>query len=271
MSAVKPPLSGIYRARAQGLVAVMRKVEVVPLRGIPEVSPGADLARLILDAIRREKLRLRSGDVIVIKQKAVSKAEGRLVALAKVRPGPKARRLAAAQGKDPRLVELILRESVRVVRAGHGVIITETRHGFVCANSGVDQSNVKSGYVALLPVDPDRSAARIREALRRATGKDPAVVISDTFGRPWRKGQTDVAIGSSGISPLSSYVGAKDRFGYELRVTEPALVDEVASAAELATGKLRGIPAVVIRGVEYRRSEGGVKTLVMEKSRDLFR
>ena len=249
----------------------MNKVEVFPLTGIPEVSSGADLPKLILGAIRRARLRLREGDVLVVKQKVVSKAEGRLVALRGVKPGRRARLLAAAQGKDPRLVELILRESVRVVRAGHGVIITETRHGFVCANSGVDQSNVKPGYVALLPVDPDRSASRIREALRSATSRDVAVVISDTFGRPWRKGQTDVAIGSSGISPLSSYVGAKDPYGYELRVTEPALVDELASAAELATGKLRGIPAVIVRGVEYKTSDLGVRSLVMERGRDLFR
>jgi coenzyme F420-0:L-glutamate ligase/coenzyme F420-1:gamma-L-glutamate ligase len=249
----------------------MRKVEVIALTGVPEVSAGADLPALILEAVRRVRLRLRDGDVVVVKQKVVSKAEGRLVALRGVKPGKRARLLGAAQGKDPRLVELILSESVRVVRAGHGVIITETRHGYVCANSGVDQSNVTPGYVALLPVDPDRSASRIRKALRKATGKDVAVVISDTFGRPWRRGQTDVAIGSSGISPLSSYVGAKDRFGYELRVTEPALVDEIASAAELATGKLRGIPAAVVRGVGYLKSDAGVKTLVMEPSRDLFR
>jgi len=249
----------------------MRKVEVIPLTGLPEVSTGADLAALILDAVRRARLRIMDRDVVVVKQKAVSKAEGRLVGLATVRPGRKARLMAKAQGKDPRLVELILRESVRVVRAGHGVIITETRHGYVCANSGVDQSNVRPGYVALLPIDPDRSASRIRKELQKATGREVAVVISDTFGRPWRKGQTDVAIGSSGISPLNSYAGAKDPYGYELRVTEPALVDEVASAAELATGKLRGIPAAIVRGVDYQKSEVGVRSLVMERSRDLFR
>lgn len=230
-----------------------------------------DLARLVLEGTKKAGLRLRDRDVIVVKQKIVSKAEGRLVELDTVKPGRKAKAMASELGKDPRLVELILRESVRIVRSGHGVIITETRHGFVCANSGIDQSNVTPGFVALLPAHPDSSASRIRQGLRKLTSKDVAVIISDTFGRPWRKGQTDVAIGSSGISPLKSYAGTKDSYGYELRVTEPAVVDEIAAAAELATGKLRGIPAAVVRGVEYRRGKGGVRSLVMERQRDLFR
>ena len=247
------------------------KVEVYPLRGIPEIEPGMDLARLVVQSSRRSRLTLRNGDVIVVKQKAVSKAEGRLVELRKVTPGKKASALAKELRKDPRLVELILRESVRVVRVGHGVIITETRHGFVCANSGVDQSNVKPGFVALLPLDPDRSASAIRAEVRRLASKEVAVVVSDTFGRPWRNGQTDVAIGSSGMAPLHSYAGKKDPHGYRLRVTEPAVVDEIASAAELATGKLLGIPAAVVRGVEYEPAEVGVRSLVMQRERDLFR
>lgn len=230
-----------------------------------------DLGALVLQAIGRARLGVRGRDVLVIKHKIVSKAEGRLVALSAVVPGKRARRLAESQGKDPRLVEIILREAVRVVRVGHGVIITETKQGFVCANSGVDQSNVRSGFVALLPQDPDGSARLIRESIQRATSKKVAVVISDTFGRPWRKGQTDVAIGASGISPLKSYAGMKDAHGYQLRVTEPAVVDEIAAAAELATGKLRGVPAAVVRGVEYREGDEGVKSLLMDRSRDLFR
>lgn len=226
---------------------------------------------LVLASLRDNEVQLHDGDVVVLKQKVVSKAEGRVVSLDDVSPGKRARDLARAQGKDPRLVELILREAVRVVRAGHGVIITETRQGFVCANSGIDQSNVGKGQVALLPADPDRSARKLRKELERRSGKELAVVITDTFGRPWRTGQTDVALGCSGIAPLVPYAGRRDRFGYELRVTEPSVVDEVAGAAELATGKLTGIPAAVVRGVEYVRGDAGVRSMIMPSERDLFR
>ena len=249
----------------------MGKVEVIPLPGVPEVKEGADLGGIILASVRAHRVRVLDGDIVVVKQKVVSKAEGRVVRLVDVEPGERARSLAESEGKDPRLVELILREAVRVVRTGHGVIITETRHGFVCANSGVDQSNVGKGLVALLPVDPDRSARRLRRELERGSGRKLAVLISDTFGRPWRVGQTDVAIGCSGILPLLQYEGRKDRFGYELRVTEPSVADEVAGAAELAMGKLTGIPAAIVRGVEYTRGESGVRSMVMSRQRDLFR
>lgn len=249
----------------------MGKVEVIPLPGFPEVKKGDDLGGLVLASAKKNRVGIREGDIIVVKQKVVSKAEGRVTRLAGVRPGKEARGMAKAQSKDARLVEVILREAVRVVRAGHGVIITETRHGFVCANSGVDQSNVGEGLVALLPVNPDLSARRIRERLEAATRRKVAVVITDTFGRPWRLGQTDVAIGCSGIAPLLSYAGSRDGFGYELRVTEPAVVDEVAGAAELAVGKLSGTPAAVVRGVNYRRGEAGVRSFVMPRERDLFR
>ena len=199
----------------------MSKIEVIPLTGIPEVRKGGDLTALIIKSIERSALTLRNRDVVVVKQKVVSKAEGRLVKLDEIIPGKRARTLAKREGKDPRLVELMLRESVRVVRAGHGVIITQTRHGFVCANAGVDQSNVGRGYAALLPKDPDLSARRIRAELERVSKKELAVVVTDTFGRPWRMGQTDVAIGCSGVVPLVHYAGKTDRFGYELRVTEP--------------------------------------------------
>jgi len=244
---------------------------VVPVAGLPEVGRGADIGGLILESLKSQGKRLRNGDVLVVKQKIVSKAEGRTIRLTDVVPGRRAKRLAEELGKDPKLVELILRESVRIVRAGHGVIITETRQGLVCANSGVDQSNVGRGSVALLPLDPDLSARRIRARLERASGKRLAVLITDTFGRPWRLGQTDVAIGCSGMLPLHSYAGRKDKFGYELRVTEPAVVDEVAGAAELVIGKLEGIPVALVRGVDYVPGEAGVKSLVMPRSRDLFR
>ncbi len=249
----------------------MKKIEVIAVGGIPEVSEGADIAALFLSAVKKSRLTLESGDVVVLKQKIISKAEGRLVRLDTVVPGQAATKLAKKQGKDPRLVELVLREAVRVVRAGHGVIITQTKLGFVCANSGVDRSNVREGYAALLPVAPDQSAKRIRERLETTTGKKVAVIITDTFGRPWRKGQTDVAIGCSGIDPLLSYRGRSDRYGYELRVTEPAVIDEIAGAAELATGKLNGIPAAIVRGADYTRGDAGAGTIAIEKKRDLFR
>ena len=249
----------------------MGKVEVLPLKGLPEVREGSDVAGLVIAALNRSGIRLRDRDIVVVKQKIVSKAEGQVVRLSEVVPGRRAESVAKAEGKDPRLMELILRESVRVVRSGHGVVITETKHGFVCANSGVDQSNVGRGYASLLPADSDLSARRIRKTLEHRTGRSLAVVVTDTFGRPWRRGQTDVAIGCSGIDPLVSFRGEVDGFGYALRVTEPAIVDEVAGAAELAMGKLDRIPAAVVRGVRYARGEGGVKSLIMLRERDLFR
>jgi coenzyme F420-0:L-glutamate ligase/coenzyme F420-1:gamma-L-glutamate ligase len=248
-----------------------KKLEVLPIAGIPDVEDGMDIAGLLLSAMRKSRMTLHDKDVVVVKQKVVSKAEGRVVRLRDVRPRHEAEKLAAEQAKDPRLVELVLREAVRLVRVGHGVIITETRHGFVCANSGVDRSNVKEGHVALLPLDPDASAGRIRRKLEEATGKKIGVIITDTFGRPWRKGQTDVAIGCSGIEPLYSYRGRTDRYGYELRVTEPAVVDEIAGAAELVIGKLAGIPAAIVRGASFTGGERGAKSMVIEKEMDLFR
>lgn len=249
----------------------MNRIEVIPVQGFPEVSRGSDLALLFMAAAGKSSLALEDKDIVVFKQKVVSKAEGRVVPLQDVKPTGEALALAREQGKDPALVELVLRESVRVVRKGHGVIITETRQGFVCANSGVDLSNVRPGFAALLPLDPDESARRIRKSLEAATGKRLAVVITDTFGRPWRRGQTDVAIGCSGMNPLVSYRGKKDKFGYELRVTEPSVADEVAGAAELAMGKLSGVPAAVVRGVRYRKGDDGARSIVMEKEKDLFR
>ena len=248
----------------------MDRLEVIPVRGIPEIRRGDDLVRIMIKAFGESGVSLRDDDIVVVKQKVVSKAEGRLVRLAGVKPGPEAKRLAAEQQKDPRLVELMLQESRRVVRAGHGVIVTETRHGFVCANAGIDKSNVRSGYVALLPLDPDASARSIRKSMEEETGRRVAVVITDTFGRPWRKGQTDVAIGCSGIKPLLSYLGKSDRYGYHLRVTEPAVVDEIAGAAELVAGKLSAVPVTIVRGLSYERGDEGASSLVLEKKKDLF-
>lgn len=247
------------------------ELRIIGLTGIPEVRRSDDLTALIVRAAR-DGPGIVDGDVLVVTQKVVSKAEGRVVPLSDVRPSDKAERLAAEIGKDPRLVELILRESVRIVRQRGPVLITETRHGFVCANAGVDASNVgPEGVVALLPEDPDRSAARIREGVRDAFAADVAVIISDTFGRPWREGHTNVAIGLAGMSPFVDYVGRSDSFGYELRVSTLAVADELAAAAELVQNKLDNVPVAIIRGYEYSRGEGTARDFVRDAERDLFR
>jgi coenzyme F420-0:L-glutamate ligase/coenzyme F420-1:gamma-L-glutamate ligase len=239
---------------------------------MPEVQPGHDLAALIAAALSAQRLALQPRDVVVVAQKVVSKAEGRLVRLDDVQPSPFACTLAAAHRKDPRLVEIVLRESRRIVRVEHGVLITETHHGFVCANAGVDRSNVAGGsVVSLLPADPDASAAALRDALMAHAGVELAVVVSDTFGRPWRLGLTNVAIGLAGMEPFRSYVGQQDRAGLRLHVTSMALADEVAAAAELVMGKVEGVPVAVVRGAPYTAGDGRATALVRPAERDLFR
>lgn len=246
------------------------EVRVIGLSGLPEVRAGDDVPALIIEAARTGP-GIEAGDVLVVTQKIVSKAEGRVISLADVTPGPEAERLAAETEKDPRLVEMILRESVRIVRQRGSVLITETRHGFVCANAGIDASNVgPEGTVCLLPEDPDRSASTIRDAVQ-TTGADVAVIISDTFGRPWREGHTNVAIGVAGMSPFVDYVGKTDSFGYELRVSTLAVADELAAAAELVQNKLDGVPVSIIRGYEYPRGEGTAREMVRDAESDLFR
>jgi coenzyme F420-0:L-glutamate ligase / coenzyme F420-1:gamma-L-glutamate ligase len=247
------------------------EILVIPVEGIKRVRPGDDLAALIFEALQKKRLELQDDDILVVTQKVVSKSEGRMVRLDEVKPTNRASVLASELGKDPRMIELILRESTRVVRKGHGVLITETRHGFVCANSGVDVSNVETGYAALLPLDPDASSRGLRESLERATTKRLAVVVSDTFGRPWREGHTDVAIGCSGIAPTQNLAGRTDSYDYVLRVTQPAIVDEVAGVAELVMTKLSMIPVAIVRGVRYDRAEVGVKSMIRKGSMDLFR
>jgi coenzyme F420-0:L-glutamate ligase / coenzyme F420-1:gamma-L-glutamate ligase len=247
------------------------ELRVIGLGGLPEVRPGDDISALILEAAERQGTPLAAGDVLVVTQKIVSKAEGRLVALAEVKPGPEAARLAQETEKDPRVVELILRESRRIVRQVGPVLITETRHGFVCANSGVDASNVGRGLVTLLPEDPDRSAAEIRAGLRKRAGLDVAVVISDTFGRPWREGHTNVAVGIAGMEAFVDYVGQVDPYGHDLRVSTLAVADELAGAAELVMGKLSGVPAAIVRGYEYPKGSGTARDMIRPAERDLFR
>jgi coenzyme F420-0:L-glutamate ligase/coenzyme F420-1:gamma-L-glutamate ligase len=248
------------------------EVRIIPLRGIGEVRPGDDLAELIFAALARQGLALVSGDVLVVTQKIVSKAEGRLVDLAEVEPSAFAR-VAAAQGnKDPAYYEIVLRESRRIVRMDRGVLITETRHGLICANSGVDESNVAGGkVVTLLPLDPDASASGLRAALRERTGVDVAVIISDTFGRAWREGQVNVAIGAAGIAPIADYAGVADRHGMTLRASAIAVADELAAAAELVMGKIDHVPAALIHGYAFQPSDAGAQALIRAPERDLFR
>ena len=242
----------------------MTELRVIPVEGIPEVEAGADLAALIAGSAE-----LEDGDVVVIAQKAVSKSEGRTVRLEDVEPSDEARRLAG--DGDPRQVELVLRESVRVVRSRPPLLIAETRHGFVCASAGVDASNAPAeGVVVLLPLDPDASAARIRARLAELTGREVAVVVTDSFGRPWRQGTTDVAIGAAGLTTLLDLRGTRDARGYELRSTLIAVADEIAGAAELVMRKATGVPAAVVRGLDVA-GEGTARELVMEPERDLFR
>ncbi|TET98774.1 MAG: coenzyme F420-0:L-glutamate ligase [Dehalococcoidia bacterium] len=248
------------------------ELRVIGLGGLPEVRPGDDIAALILEAAERQGIRLRrTGDVLVVTQKIVSKAEERVVALADVEPGPEAARLAQETEKDPRVVELILRESRRIVRQAGPVLITETRHGFVCANAGVDASNVGQGLVTLLPEDPDRSAGEIRAGLREGAGLEVAVVISDTFGRPGREGHTNGAGGIAGMEAFVDYVGRMDPYGYELRVSTLAVADELAGAAELVMGKLSGVPAAIVRGYAYPKGSGTARDMIRPAERDLFR
>jgi coenzyme F420-0:L-glutamate ligase / coenzyme F420-1:gamma-L-glutamate ligase len=248
------------------------EVRVSPVEGIKRVGPGDALGELIAEALRKKRFELADGDIVVVTQKIVSKSEGRLVRLDEVKPTRRAASIAAELGKDPRVIELVLRESTRIVRKGHGILITETRHGFVCANAGIDLSNVEAGYVALLPLDSDASAKRIRRSLEKSTGKRLAVIVTDTFGMPWRIGQTDLASGCSGIAPTQKLAGKKDPYGYVLKVTQPAVVDEVAAASELVMTKLSLIPVAIVRGVKYDRADSGVRRgLVLDSAMDLFR
>jgi coenzyme F420-0:L-glutamate ligase/coenzyme F420-1:gamma-L-glutamate ligase len=247
-------------------------IEIFGIPGLPEIVPGTDLAAVIFDAAAAAGRPLASGDILVVTSKIVSKAEGRVVDLATVEVSPFARQYAERWEKDPAVVELVLREARRVVRQVGPVLITETRHGFVCANSGVDQSSSGGhGRAVLLPEDPDASARRIRGGLRER-GIDVAVIISDTFGRPWREGQTDVAIGIAGMHPITSYIGQVDPHGHEFRVQALCTADEIAGAAELVKGNLSRVPAAVVRGLPWERDDQATMQLIIRESeRDLFR
>ena len=245
-------------------------LRLVPIPGLPEVEPGTDLAELIRGAAKKAGIDL-AGTVLVVCQKIVSKAEGRLVSLTDVEPSDEALEIAKEHDRDPRQVEVVLRESRRIVRRGNGVLITETHHGFVCANAGVDLSNAPGPDVAvLLPEDPDASARRLCDALSSPAGPTP-VIISDTFGRPWREGLVDVALGSAGLAPIRDDRGSRDRAGRELIVTQPATADQLAAAAGLLMWKSAGVPVVVVEGFPIE-GDGSVKeALLRDPSTDLFR
>ncbi len=246
----------------------MLTLQIIPIHFKNDVQPTDDLIDLLLSS---SKTSLENGDVLVISQKIISKHEGRVVNLDSIIPSELSIGIASAYDKDPKLVQAILSESQRIVRMEHGVIIVQTNHGFICANAGIDESNVENGYATLLPKDSDKSADNIRLKILQQTGKKVAVIISDTFGRPFRMGQTDHAIGVSGIDTILHYEGTPDTFGKILRVTATAIVDELCSAAELVMGKTKKCPAAIIKNFEFKENTGNIKSILRSEEEDLFR
>ena len=251
----------------------MPNVTLIPIDGLPEIRPGDDLVGLVLGALKVSGGAFERGDVLALAQKVVSKAEGRIRKLADVVPGAEAERMAAESGKDARALQAVLDETARIVRWQRGVLIVETKHGFVCANAGVDHSNAGAPEtLILLPVDPDASATRIRERIKQETRVDVPVVITDTFGRAWREGHVNVAIGISGLPALRRYIGEFDPDGYEMRVTEIAIADEIAAATELVMGKLDRRPAAIVRGLLLPGDPNETAhTYVRRHDKDMFR
>ena len=247
-------------------------ISIIPLLGIPEIKPGDDLVKMVIDAAFKQDVTIEDRDIFVFAQKIVSKSEGRIVKINDVSPSPFAIETGKLLDKDPRIVEIILRESRRIVKMDRGRLIVENTKGIVCANAGVDMSNVGGGMEAtLLPEDPDESAKRFAEGFKKELGVDVAVIITDTVGRPWRDGLVQIAIGCYGISPLKDYRGKKDSKGYDLRATALAVADEISSAAGLVMGKTEGVPVAVVRGYEYEKSTEGTKRLLRNPENDLFR
>ena len=242
-------------------------IQIIPVKIKGDIQPGDDIPALILSSNNS----INDGDIIVVSQKIISKQEGRVINLNSVIPSELSVGIASAYEKDPKLVETILSESKRIVRMEHGVIIVETNNNFICANAGVDESNVEKGYATLLPVNPDRSAKRIRDDILQITGKNIAVIISDTFGRPFRLGQTDHAIGIAGIESIRNFEGKPDMFGKIMRVTAIAIVDELCSAAELAMGKTDRCPVVIIKNYEFESKNDTINSIIRDKKEDLFR
>ena len=241
-------------------------LEIIPIQIQREIGVDDNFVDLIPESIE-----INDGDILVFSQKIVSKNEGRILSLSSVNPSLLANGIASSYGKDPRLVELILSESKRIVRMENGIIIVETKHGFVCANAGIDESNVQDGYAALLPEDPDKSASLLKERIEQKTGKNISVIISDTFGRPFRLGQTDVAIGIAGLEPILDYSGKPDTFGKIMQVTAIAVADEVCSASELVMGKVEKCPIVIVRNYNFNSSNAKIQKLLRSEHDDLFR
>ena len=253
---------------------MVKRIEIIPIKVHKDVCPGEDLCELLCESLDKIGESIKENDILVIAHKIVSKSENMFVDLNNIVPSAESRKLALSSHKDSRLIELIRRQSNEIIKESRGIIIVETKLGFICANAGIDQSNVDQtvDMALLLPENPDKSAALLRERIKIKCGKEIAVVISDTFGRPFRHGQTNVAIGLAGIQPIESYIGKSDIFGKKMRVTEIAVADEIASAAELAMGKTNRIPAVIIRGYAYKKSKTyGTSILIRSKEMDLFR
>ena len=262
----------IMAAAYFGRCPVPKEIRVIAVEGLPEFTPGMDLVSPILQAAQAQGTPIQERDILVVTQKVVSKVEGQLVDLSTITPSHLAEQWAKEYGRDPHLIEVALRESGRISRMDRGVLVTETRHGFYCVNAGVDASNVPGdGVVSLLPVDPDASAERVREAVRQATGLQVAVIVTDTWGRPWREGVTNMAIGAAGMAVLRDYRGTTDPYGYNLSASVIAVVDELAAAAELVMGKVDMVPVVIVRGYQYESSLGSVKDLARPPEQDLFR
>jgi len=250
----------------------LSNVEIISILISNDIREGADIGNLILKSIKEKKESLKENDVIVITHKIISKSEGRTIDLTKIIPSEESKNISYRTGKDPKLVELIISQSNEIIKIQRDIIITETKHGFVCANSGIDTSNVeKSNHVVLLPVDPDKSAREIRNYIKSRTKTNVAVIISDTFGRPFRKGQVNVAIGVAGIDPIKSYIGKSDMYGNILRVTEIAIADEIASAAELVMGKSLRVPVTIVRGYDFSSSDASISKVIRAEKDDLFR
>jgi len=241
-------------------------IQIIPVKIQKDIVPNDNLVDLVL-----ESTEIQDGDILVFSQKIVSKSEGRILSLSSVNPSLLANGISSSYNKDPRLVELILSESKRIVRMENGIIIVETNHGFVCANAGIDESNVQDGYATLLPEDPDRSANLLKERIEQKTGKNIAVIISDTFGRPFRLGQTDVAIGVAGIEPILDYSGKPDTFAKIMQVTAIAIADEICSATELVMGKVEKCPVALVRNYKFNFSDAKIQNLLRPKHEDLFR
>jgi coenzyme F420-0:L-glutamate ligase/coenzyme F420-1:gamma-L-glutamate ligase len=247
------------------------EVRVIGLEGIPEVKEGDDLASMIVSAVRGTGFQVLPLDIFVIAQKVVSKAEGRVTRLESITPSRLAEQWAAAYDKDPRVVEVVLSQSRRIVRMDRGILICETHHGFVCANAGVDTSNITGGWVALLPLDPDASARAIMRMLEKEFDANLGVVISDTFGRPWREGCVNVALGVAGFNPIADLRGGADMYGQPLRVTTIAVADEIASSAELVMAKDAGVPVAIVRGLKFEPVPSSSRDLIRLPELDLFR